>query len=404
MAESLAAAVTSGGRLAGTVLTLPGATAAELLAEPFDLVWVDLEHGALGPLDAQEMIIGAQAAGTYALVRLPADAHGLMTAMLDAGADGVVLADVAHPRDGLAAIERVAHPPDGTRGWGPRRLTLRQRGTGRRPPRPSVWVQIESAEGVAHVEQIASVPGIDAVVVGTADLSFSLGAPLDTRAPELLHAVETVRRAAALGGRRARRRRRPRGDGAGGLRRRLDPRALHRRAPVRGRRGRRRGVAARRPRIRPRSRHLMTEYLKHAPLYAAQAGADVRRTVSEMLSAHPARRGRRDPPLLAPSSTAGTRRRSSSTRPTIAARRRPARRRAARPHRLRPGAGARLRHGPARRRMRDLEVETLPGVDARPPPHPGAHRRRLRPRRALPDARLVVHDRRSSRRSPASST
>jgi len=195
VAESLAAAVTSARRLAGTVLTLPGATAAELLAEPFDLVWVDLEHGALGPLDAQEMIIGAQAAGTFALVRLPSDAHGLMTAMLDAGADGVVLADVAHPATAIAAIERVAHPPDGTRGWGPRRLTLRQRGTGRRPPRPSVWVQIESAEGVRRAEQIASVPGLDAVVVGTADLSFSLGAPLDTRAPELLHAVEAVRRA-----------------------------------------------------------------------------------------------------------------------------------------------------------------------------------------------------------------
>jgi 4-hydroxy-2-oxoheptanedioate aldolase len=200
MAESLASAVRSGRRLTGTVLTLPGATAAELLAEPFDLVWVDLEHGALGALDAQEMIIGAQAAGTFALVRLPSDAHRLMTTMLDAGADGVVLADVAHPATAAAAIERAAHPPDGTRGWGPRRLTLRQRGTGRRPPRPSVWVQIESAEGVERADQIAAVEGIDAVVVGTADLSFSLGAPLDTHAPELLSAVETVRRAARTAG------------------------------------------------------------------------------------------------------------------------------------------------------------------------------------------------------------
>jgi 4-hydroxy-2-oxoheptanedioate aldolase len=200
VAESLASAVRSGRRLAGTVLTLPGATAAELLAEPFDLVWVDLEHGALGALDAQEMIIGAQAAGTFALVRLPSDAHRLMTTMLDAGADGVVLADVAHPGTAAVAVERVAHPPDGTRGWGPRRLTLRQRGTGRRPPRPSVWLQIESAEGVQRAEQIVAVNGIDAVVVGTADLSFSLGAPLDTHAPELLHAVETVRRATRAAG------------------------------------------------------------------------------------------------------------------------------------------------------------------------------------------------------------
>jgi 4-hydroxy-2-oxoheptanedioate aldolase len=200
VADSLTSALKAGRGLAGTVLTLPGATAAELLAEPFDVVWVDLEHGALGPLDAQEMILGAQAAGTYALVRLPADAHGLMTAMLDAGADGVVLADVNDPQTAVAAIEKVAHPPHGTRGWGPRRLTLRQRGTGRRPPRPSVWVQIESAAGVESAGAIAAVRGLDAVVVGTADLSFSLGTPLDTHAPELLAAVEAVRRASVATG------------------------------------------------------------------------------------------------------------------------------------------------------------------------------------------------------------
>src|SRR5918997_4298369 len=111
----------------GTVLTLPGATAAELLAEPFDVVWVDLEHAALGPLDAQEMILGAQAAGAFALVRLPNGAHDLMAKMLDAGADGVVLASVDGPEEAAAAVARVLHPPDGRRGWGPRRLALRRR-------------------------------------------------------------------------------------------------------------------------------------------------------------------------------------------------------------------------------------------------------------------------------------
>jgi 2-keto-3-deoxy-L-rhamnonate aldolase RhmA len=33
--------------LLGTVLTLPGVVLAELLAEPLDFVWIDLEHGAL---------------------------------------------------------------------------------------------------------------------------------------------------------------------------------------------------------------------------------------------------------------------------------------------------------------------------------------------------------------------
>ena len=192
--------VRAGSPLAGTVLTLPGATAAELLADPFDLVWIDLEHAALGPLDAQEMILGAQAAGTFALVRLPAGAHALMATMLDAGADGVVLADVTSAEVARAAISRASHPPDGTRGWGPRRLSLRQRNAGRRPARPSVWVQIESAAGVAQIAAILQVPGVDAAVVGTADLSFALGVPLDLHAPGLLAAVHTVRQACAAAG------------------------------------------------------------------------------------------------------------------------------------------------------------------------------------------------------------
>ncbi|MCW2994885.1 MAG: HpcH/HpaI aldolase [Conexibacter sp.] len=197
--SSLVERAASRAPLTGTFLTLPGATAAELLAEPFDLVAIDLEHGALGPLDAQEMVLGAQAAGAYALVRLPADAHGLMATMLDAGADGVLLADVAHPQTAAAAVARVTHPPDGTRGWGPRRLTLRRRGSGV-PARPALWVQIESAAGVARAAEIAAVPGVDALVVGTADLSFALGTPLDTHTPELLAAVTAVRAAATGAG------------------------------------------------------------------------------------------------------------------------------------------------------------------------------------------------------------
>jgi 4-hydroxy-2-oxoheptanedioate aldolase len=180
----------------GTVLTLPGATAAELLAEPFDVIWIDLEHAALGPLDAQEMILGAQAAGAEAMVRLPADAHDLMTVMLDAGADGVVLAAVQSPEQAAAAVGRVAHPPDGSRGWGPRRLALRQRHDSRARRRPSVWAQIESAGAVELAGDIAAVSGVDALVVGTADLSFSLGVPFDLSAAELLVAIATVRRAA----------------------------------------------------------------------------------------------------------------------------------------------------------------------------------------------------------------
>ena len=105
----------------------------------------------------------------------------------------------------------------------------------------------------------------------------------------------------------------------------------------------------------------MTEYLKQAPWHSKAVSADVKATVSEMLSridADPEGEIRRysreldgwDPESFlvdADDDRAG---------------RRAARRAAARAHRLRPGAGADVRAGAARRRCSDLEVETLPGV------------------------------------------
>jgi 4-hydroxy-2-oxoheptanedioate aldolase len=187
-------------RVIGTVLTLPGATVAELLAEPFDFVWIDMEHAALGPLDAQEMIIGAQAAGTLALPRVPAEAHLLMTQLLDAGADGIVVADVKDPDQAKSVVRALQHPPNGPRGWGPRRSALRSRGRREQPDAPSVWMQVETANAVEQAAEIAAVSGVDALIIGTADLSFSLGAPLDLRSVPLSQAVASVEAAARAAG------------------------------------------------------------------------------------------------------------------------------------------------------------------------------------------------------------
>jgi 4-hydroxy-2-oxoheptanedioate aldolase len=200
VADSIREATIGGDRLIGTALTLPGAVTAELLAEPFDFVWIDLEHGALGPAEAQEMVLGAQSAGAFALVRIPADAHRLMTTLLDAGADGVVLADVAEPSAVARATEQLLHPPAGERGWGPRRLSLRNRTRGDRPVQPSLWVQIESERGVERAAEIAAAPSVDAVIVGTADLSHSVGEPLDMASQPLREAVAAVARASEAAG------------------------------------------------------------------------------------------------------------------------------------------------------------------------------------------------------------
>jgi len=49
--------------LLGTVLTVPAVALAELVSEPLDFVWIDLEHGALDPADVQPLGVAARAAG-----------------------------------------------------------------------------------------------------------------------------------------------------------------------------------------------------------------------------------------------------------------------------------------------------------------------------------------------------
>ena len=181
--------VAGGERLVGTVLSLPGAAYAELIASAFEFVWIDLEHAALGLADMQDAVIGAQASGCAALARVPAG--GPLAPCLDAGVDGVVIPRVDSAEAARACVAQVRYPPDGSRGYGPRRALLR-----RPSGPPACIVQIESRAGVQACARIAAVDGVDALVVGAGDLSCELGVPGDADAPAVAGAMAAVRDAA----------------------------------------------------------------------------------------------------------------------------------------------------------------------------------------------------------------
>jgi 4-hydroxy-2-oxoheptanedioate aldolase len=157
----------------GTVLSLPDVALVELAAAALDLVWIDLEHGALGVRDAQAMAIAAKAAGCEAHVRVSAWDSELLPNVLDAGVDGIVAPRMESAADAEALVRRLRHPPAGARGYGPRRAG----GYGRAAEalQPACTVQIESAAGVRAAGAIARVDGVDALVVGCADLARDLG-------------------------------------------------------------------------------------------------------------------------------------------------------------------------------------------------------------------------------------
>jgi 4-hydroxy-2-oxoheptanedioate aldolase len=183
----------------GTVLALGDAAAVELTAAPLDLVWIDLEHGALDVRDVQVAAIAAQSTGCTVHVRLPASDNDRLSAVLDAGVDGVVAPRIEDPGDAAALVARLRHPPEGVRGYGPRRAGDYGRwAAGDTSVRCTV--QIETPLGVERAAAIASVPGIDGIVVGCADLALALGVPGDLAAPRLREAVDAVASATIAAG------------------------------------------------------------------------------------------------------------------------------------------------------------------------------------------------------------
>ena len=177
----------------GTVLTLPDVGLAELTAAAVDFVWIDLEHGALGVGDVLPLAVAARAGGAAAFARLGGVDDPALGPVLDAGVDGVVVPRVESAADAERVVERLRHPPRGTRGHATRRAS----GYGRQPAaEPLCVVQVETRSALADCQAIAAVDGVDALVVGCADLAAALGGG---RA-ELREAVATVCRAAAAAG------------------------------------------------------------------------------------------------------------------------------------------------------------------------------------------------------------
>jgi 4-hydroxy-2-oxoheptanedioate aldolase len=179
----------------GTVLSLPGAALAELAGSGLDFAWIDLEHGALGLGEMQEMAVGLAAAGCAAHVRLPASGTDRLAAVLDAGIDGVVAPRVESAGEARHLVSRLRHPPAGRRGFGPRRSLWTAPES-----RVACTVQVESPAGVAAAPEIAAVEGVDALVVGCSDLSLALDVPQDLGAHSLRAAVAAVAAAAAAAG------------------------------------------------------------------------------------------------------------------------------------------------------------------------------------------------------------
>lgn len=167
----------------------------------YGYVGIDVQHGYLSDADAAQLIRRLEHVPIATLVRLPNADPAPIGRVLDAGADGVVIAMVESPEQARAAVAATRYAPAGVRSFGPLRA-----GLGADPSaleaRVSVFAMVETTRGLAAVDDIAAVPGLTGLYLGPADLAICLGYGIaqSWSEPEVLDAMKRIRAAADAAG------------------------------------------------------------------------------------------------------------------------------------------------------------------------------------------------------------
>lgn len=191
-----------GGRVClGDYISLADASVSELIAEAgYDFTWIDMEHAALNLQAVLGHVMAVRGTNTAPFVRVPWNDPVLMKPVLEMSPAAIIVPMVCSPQEAARAAAACKYPPVGSRGFGPSR-GLR---FGAMPmseylatadSETLLFVQIEHASALAHLEAIIETPGVDGICVGPYDLSGSMGKLGRVDDPEVREAVIRILRA-----------------------------------------------------------------------------------------------------------------------------------------------------------------------------------------------------------------
>ena len=151
-------------------------------AKHFDYTWYEMQHSTLEFRDIEAMIAACPHAGATPMIRLPDAQEWRIQHATDIGALGVVIPTVDDVDRAREAAKWARYPPVARRSagagqaasiWGINGVNYRQTIN----DNMLVVIMIETPTGVANAYDIASVPGIDVVIIGNNDLSSFSGFP-----------------------------------------------------------------------------------------------------------------------------------------------------------------------------------------------------------------------------------
>ncbi|NJN84390.1 MAG: aldolase [Caldilineaceae bacterium] len=163
-----------------------------------DFVIIDMEHSRFTTDDLASLSAWFKATEIAPFVRIPQLQYHFIARTLDLGMLGIMVPDVRTRAQAAEVVAAAKYAPMGDRG-----VALGGSATDFRSVNPrqfmdyandntTIICQIESVEGLANIEEIASVPGVDVLWVGHFDLTHSMGIPGQFDDPRFLEALQRV--------------------------------------------------------------------------------------------------------------------------------------------------------------------------------------------------------------------
>src|SRR6201996_9106463 len=151
----------------------------------FDWLFLDMERGVMSLEACAQISVAALDAGIAPIARVPKGQYSIATRALDNGALGIVVPHVDTAAEARECVERLKYPPIGHRsvgGWGPH-YQLQKLSTGDAVnvlnAANLTVVMLETPTAIANADEIASVPGVDVLLIGSNDLCAEMGIPGD---------------------------------------------------------------------------------------------------------------------------------------------------------------------------------------------------------------------------------
>ncbi len=165
----------------------------------FDYYMLDAEHGLINPTQAVNIIRACESVKMTPLVRIGPKDPKLVLQYLDAGMMGVMMPGLESVNEVKMLIDAVKYPPLGKRGLGMTRasgytsvgnaavdyINFANKQT-------MVIPQFEDPALIDHFEEMISLPGVDAVIIGPRDLSLNMGFADGPQHPEVQEMIDRV--------------------------------------------------------------------------------------------------------------------------------------------------------------------------------------------------------------------